>query len=159
MRNDALRLSARHRAWFYGAFAALWVSGVAWLALHWWVARHDADAMPDSSEPWLLNVHGAAAMLALILFGTLIPLHVRPGWRARRNRRTGATMVGVAGALMVTGYGLYYAGGESLRTLTRYVHDGVGTALPLVVAWHVWRGRRSRTLRRRTLAGTPVSEP
>lgn len=143
MRHEALRLSPRHRRWFHGVFAGLFLSGAAWLALRWWVSRGDPDAAPHPAQPWLMKVHGAAAMLALIVLGTLIPLHLRRGWRAGRNRFTGAGMVAVSGVLVVTGYGLYYAGGEQLRAYTSYVHSAIGLALPLVVIWHIRRGRQA----------------
>lgn len=143
MRREALRLSPRHRRWFYGAMTALYLSGAGWLLLHWLTTRADAEAPPHPAQPWLMKVHGAAAMLALVVLGTLIPLHIRRGWRAHRNRTTGAIMVGVTALLILTGSGLYYAGSEALRDATANIHDAVGLALPLIIVWHVVRGRRS----------------
>jgi hypothetical protein len=44
----------------------------------------------------------------------------------------------------VTGYGLYYAGGESLRAWTSWIHLAVGLALPLLLILHIWLGKRTR---------------
>lgn len=146
MRRENLRLSARHRAWFYGVFLLLFASGAAWLALHTWGAREtEFDTEPSRLEPVLLKTHGAAAMAALVLFGTLIPLHLRRGWRAHRNRFSGGTLTAFFLLLVATGYGLYYAAGETLRPTIIVAHDVVGLAFPLLVVWHIARGRRSRS--------------
>ncbi len=61
-----------------------------------------------------MKIHGAAAMAILVLVGMLLTGHVRFAWRARRNRGNGSLFLGTFGILTVTGYGLYYAGGESV---------------------------------------------
>lgn len=147
MRREALRLSPRHRRWFYGTTAVLFASGAGWLALHGWTARGDTDAPPHPLQPWLLKLHGAAAMLVLLVLGTLIPLHIRRGWRAATNRLTGAAMVAAAAILILTGYGLYYAGSDRLREFTAQVHDVLGLAAALALAWHIARGRSLRKRR------------
>src|SRR6516165_12743693 len=48
------------------------------------------------------------------------------------------------GILSVTGYGLYYAGGESLRAWTSWIHLAVGLALRLLLVVHIWLGKRTR---------------
>jgi len=58
------------------------------------------------------KVHGAAAMAILVLIGMLLSAHVRFAWRARRNPGNGSLFLGTFGILTITGYGLYYAGGE-----------------------------------------------
>jgi len=83
-------------------------------------------------------------MAALLLFGTLLPLHIRRGWRARVNRGTGVVMVAAFCLLIATGYGLYYAGGEQLRRATALAHDALGLGLPLLLVWHIVRGRAGR---------------
>jgi uncharacterized membrane protein YbhN (UPF0104 family) len=74
----------------------------------------------------------------------LLPYHVKFAWRAKRNRRTGSTLLIIFGFLILTGYRLYYAGDERLRAWTSDSHLYVGLALPLLIALHVWRGKKSR---------------
>lgn len=144
MRRDSLKLSSRHRRWFYFIFGVLFVSGSAWLALHQWgVTETEFGAQQNPAEPWLLRLHGAAAMATLVILGTMIPLHLRRGWRARRNRGTGVVITSVCVVLIASGYFLYYAGGETLRRAAVYGHDVLGLALPLIIIWHIFRGRRS----------------
>lgn len=144
MRRDSLKLSPRHRRWFYFVFGVLFVSGAAWLALHQWGATEtEFGVQQNSVEPWLLRLHGAAAMAALVILGTMIPLHLRRGWRAHRNRGTGIFITSACVVLIGSGYFLYYAGGETLRGIAVYAHDSLGLALPGIVIWHIFRGRRS----------------
>jgi cyanate permease len=92
----------------------------------------------------LLMLHGAAAMLMLVLFGSLMPFHVRVGWRRQRNRTTGTVMLAANVALIVTAFGLYYAGAERARDWASDLHIGIGFALPALLTLHVLRGRRRR---------------
>jgi hypothetical protein len=46
--------------------------------------------------------------------------------------------------LAVTGYLLYYAGGETARALASVAHWLPGLALPIAGGWHAVAGRRSR---------------
>jgi hypothetical protein len=91
-----------------------------------------------------MKIHGAAAMAILVLVGMLLNGHVRLAWGARRNRGNGSLFLGAFGLLTITGYGLYYVGGESLRAWTSWTHLAVGLALPLLLVLHIWLGKRTR---------------
>ena len=142
--RSALPIDPRFRLALYGAFAVLVLTGAAWLL---------ADSLKNSpeGETWqwisasLLMVHGGVAMVALVLLGALFPVHVRLGWRNRRNRITGPTMIGLNAVLIITAFGLYYFGSEALRPWTSNIHIAVGFALPAMTLVHVLRGRRSRS--------------
>jgi hypothetical protein len=92
----------------------------------------------------MLMLHGAAAMATLMLLGAIVPLHVRRAWRSGRNRLTGPLMVAANAALIVTAFGLYYAGSDTLRPWISDLHITVGVALPPALLVHVWLGRRTR---------------
>jgi hypothetical protein len=136
-----LRLSPHFRYAIYGAFAALFLSGVFWLL---------ADGLKDSPEGeiWqaisanLLMVHGGAAMLTLMLLGALVPVHGLRAWRAKKNRMTGAAMASLNGVLIVTAFGLYYLGSENVRPWLSTIHLAAGFALPLQLIAHIYFGRR-----------------
>jgi hypothetical protein len=139
-----LRLESGLRFGNYAVVATLTATGVIWLIA-------DTLKTPEDGEVWqliganTLMLHGLAAMIALILLGAMIPMHLRGFWRAGRNRISGAAMVGTNAVLAITAWGLYYAGSESLRTFVADVHIAVGIALPALVATHVVLGRRTRT--------------
>lgn len=142
MRRDGIQLSRRLRITFYAVFGALFLTGVGWWGLKLAADAHSED--PGTLQPWLLKGHGAAAMLSLFVLGILYPLHITRGWRAHRNRSTGAGLVAVSVLLILSGYLLYYSGGETTRTTASRVHTYVGLALPLIVVVHILRGRALR---------------
>lgn len=149
MRRNALQLSRRHKGALYTVTAIVFLTGAIWAWLHYF-ARHESEFGPEFSpaEPWLIKAHGAAAMAILVALGTLLPIHVKRGWQAGKNRLTGVGLLAFFGLLTLTGYGLYYSGGESLRAWTSLAHIWFGLALPGVLAWHVINGHRLRRLGR-----------
>ena len=90
-----------------------------------------------------MKLHGAAAMVALFLVGTLLNAHIRRALKARRNRGTGWAMIVVLAALVLSGYALYYIAGESDRPVWSTVHWIIGGTLPLLGVLHVVLGRKS----------------
>ena len=87
-------------------------------------------------------VHGGVAMITLLLLGGLFSIHIARAWRARLNRVSGSVMVFCNAVLIVTAFGLYYLGSETLRPLISDLHIVVGLALPFLLALHIWLGRR-----------------
>jgi hypothetical protein len=141
-RPDAIRLGSRHQGAVYGATAVLALSGIVWLVAHYFLSvEGEYGPQIHPLEPWMLKVHGAAAMATLIAYGSLLPVHVRRAWAIRRNILLGAGLVAVMLLLTVTGYLLYYAGGENTRPIISAVHWILGLAVPAVLAWHVVSGR------------------
>jgi hypothetical protein len=138
-----LRLDRAFRYALYAAFLVLFVTGAGWLL---------ADRMKDaaSGEAWqtaaadLLMAHGGAAMAILLLLGALVPLHVRPGWRMRKNRTTGTLMVTANGAFILTGFALYYAGVDVARAWASWIHTAIGLVFPILLLIHITIGRRWR---------------
>jgi len=139
-----LRLDVGLRFANYATFAALFVTGVIWLA---------ADQLKTSThgEMWqtvaanTLMVHGMIGMIALLLLGAMVPVHIWRSWRAGKNLISGSIMVAVNAVLIVTASGLYYAGSDLLRTFVADVHVAAGLALPALIVTHIVLGRRART--------------
>jgi len=145
MPRNRFTLGRGQRRWLHGSFAVLFLTGVVWWGLHrWGEVETEFGPQPHPLNPWLLRVHGAAAMVALVVFGTLLGGHVRNAWRAGRNRTTGAGMVAFCAVLAVSGYALYYAGSEGFRAAASLAHLGFGLALPVVLVVHIRSGRRAR---------------
>jgi len=138
-----VRLEPRFRWALYAAFAALTLTGAVWLLADWRKNPLEPDLWQDIA-PVMLMLHGGTAMVALLLLGALVPLHVRRAWRSGRNRLTGPVMVTVNSVLIVSAFGLYYAGSDTLRPWVSDLHIAVGLALPPALLLHVWLGRRSR---------------
>lgn len=122
------RLPLAQRILLYGSLLVLLLTGVAWEAL--------------SPGPWaavLMRVHGALAMLTLVLIGTLATQHIPAGWASLKNRWSGILLLGAMAWLVVSGYLLYYAGGESLRRVASQSHLWVGLAAGVMVGLHIRR--------------------
>ncbi len=138
-----MRLSRTHARWVYGIGAALFASGLGWLWDHYLFAGSAEFGEAHAAfEIWWLRLHGAAAMVGLVALGSLFPGHIARAWRARLNRRSGLSMLCIAGLLVVTGYGLYYAGDEETRPWISMVHWNVGLAAAVGLAVHMLLGKR-----------------
>ena len=139
------RLGNTQRRGLYAMFLLLLGSGLLWLGFHYFViAKTDFGDAHHPLEAWWLKLHGLAAMLALIGFGSLMPGHIRNAWQQRKNRGSGGTMAAVMTLLALTGYFLYYVGGEELRHFTSIAHWAIGLALMPLLILHIVLGRRSR---------------
>lgn len=141
MRHSHLSLPPRLRWAFYLAIAILFGTGAAW-----WLVQlaTDGEALTSGTRallPWLLKVHGAAAMFALVIVGVIYPLHITRGWRLRRNRFWGVVLSVATILLVATAYLLYYASGEGLRAAASSIHLWVGLFLPVIIVWHIRSGR------------------
>ena len=144
-----MRLDPVLRSLNYAVFAVLIATGAIWLVA-------DQFKASDNGEMWqtiaatMLMLHGTTAMAALVLFGMMVPLHIRLSWCTGRSRITGAAMVGMNAVLVVTASGLYYAGSDLLRALAADMHIAVGLALPALIVAHIAAGRRAKALARQT---------
>jgi cation transport ATPase len=142
-RPDSIRLKRGQKYFLYAVLALLFLSGLAWGYWNYLGSPGDFEA---SAKTWAMKIHGAAAMVILVLIGMLLSVHVRFAWRAHRNRANGSVFLSAFAILTITGYGLYYAGGERLRAWTSWIHLGVGLALPILLLIHIFLGRRTRRL-------------
>ena len=143
MKRRGLQLSRRHRWSIYIIGLALLITGLAWAWLHRLDEAGNAGGPWREFKPGLMKIHGFAALGFVLLLGTLLPVHVRHSWHARRNRANGAFFLSSVSILILTGYALYYLGDEKLRALCSDVHFWLGAAIPLLLIWHIWSGRRA----------------
>ncbi len=148
----SLRVGKARRRLLYILVIALLATGVWWLLIH---QSGNIDALPSPIEPWLMKVHGAAAMTFLFLSGTFLYTHMLNAWQQQRNRSAGALIAAVSLLIAISGYGLYYFNGDLLRELTEWLHWIAGFAMPVLLWWHIARGRRQRHERRKMLLFPP----
>jgi hypothetical protein len=140
-----IALGARHKRWLYAALVAVWVTGLAWVAIHFApVHGADADDARRGFEAWALRLHGAAAFGFLVAMGSMFTNHIPRAWYLRRNVGSGSSILGVATVLVVTGYALYYFATEESHAWLSVVHWSIGLAAIAVVPLHVWLGHRGR---------------
>ena len=141
-RPDRIRLRRFQRYFLYAVLAVVFLSGVAWA--YWNYLAASPGDFEMSAKAWAMKIHGAAAMAILVLVGMLLNEHVRLAWRARRNRPNGSVFLSAFAFLTITGYGLYYAGGERLRAWTSWIHLALGLVLPILLLIHIFLRRKTR---------------
>lgn len=135
-----LRLSFSFRYAIYAAFAVLLLTGAGWLVADW-QKDISGDEIWQQSIAYLLMAHGGTAMVTLVLLGALIPVHLLRAWRSRKNRISGSTMATFNAILIVTAFGLYYLGSETLRPWMSWIHIGAGFSLAFLFPLHIYLGR------------------
>ena len=123
---------------------ASFLSGVLiWRGVHLQETRSETSA-------WLRNcvvLHGVLNPFLCALFGYFLCDHIRLGWQLRANRISGFFMEACFAALILTGIGLYYSGGENMRAFFVGAHRVLGLAMPVCLAVHWIAGqRRARSI-------------
>lgn len=136
-------MSRRHRRWLYAAFAAVWVTGAAWLPVHYFLRTEgEYGPQPHVLEQPLIRAHGAAMLLALIAFGSLFSHHLPRGWRTTLRRRSGVINVAALTILILTGYALYYFRTDENGARLSAAHWVPGLLAPVAIVVHVMSRRR-----------------
>jgi hypothetical protein len=140
-----LRPEGWQRRCVYGVSAWLVATGVLWLLAHFLmrpVTEFGESVHP--LEPWSMKLHGAGAMFALFLFGSLMNGHIRHALKARRNLCSGWSMIAALLALTLSGYGLYYIASEHSRPVWSAAHWIIGLVFALLLIVHIaLAGRRT----------------
>jgi hypothetical protein len=123
----------------------LWLSGGAWLYFHYF-GQIEGDFGPEANplEAWLLRLHGFALIPALMGIGGLFIAHMPKGWNDVPQRNIGLALSMLLGVLIISGYLLYYLGGDSARSWTSIVHWSVGLGSPALFLWHYLRGKSTK---------------
>jgi len=125
--------------------ALLWVSGAAWLLLHYY-GQVEGEFGPETNplEPWFLRIHGLVLIPALLGFGGLFVTHMPKGWKNRYQRTIGIALTATFAILIISGYMLYYIGDEGLRDWTSIIHWVLGLSAPALFIWHYLHGHTKR---------------
>jgi hypothetical protein len=133
--------SPKLRGWHFQllvwSLLALWGTGATWLWLHHFRQVEGAfGPEPHPLEIWMLRLHGFFLIPALMMIGGVLVVHIGNAWRYRRKRGSGLTQAFLYLALILTGYGLYYAGDEVLREVASIAHWVIGLGAPVLFLWH-----------------------
>jgi len=143
VKRRGLQISRPHRLTLYAVSLVLLVSAGAWAWIHHLDETGRAGGALRRTNPWLLKTHGYAAVGFVLLLGTLIPVHIRHLWHARKNRIKGVLFLSAAALLTLSGYTLYYLGDEAWRNGTSQFHLWLGLAAPVLLFFHIRAGRRA----------------
>ena len=143
MKRWGLQIRQPLRRLLYVASSALFLSGVVWA----WIQHLDESGKAGSGllrmKTWLIAIHGFSAMTFVLLLGMILAGHVRRAWNARKNRSNGGFFLISVSLLALSGYALYYLGNEDWRNAASHFHLWLGIAAPVLLGWHIWRGRRA----------------
>lgn len=137
-----LRLEQWHRRLMYLMMTLLTATGLLWLLAHY-ALRVEGEFGPriHPLEIWSSKMHGLAAMLALFCLGSILNGHIRRGLKYRHNLATGYLMLVGMLWLSLSAWALYYLVNESNRSVISWLHFVPGVILPLLLLWHIRRGR------------------
>ena len=125
----------------YGVGALLWLSGAAWLVLHYVFPQASAfGPLPNPWEAPLMRAHGLVAVCGVFLIGWMTAAHVTARWSSDRNRRSGLTLALTALLLVFSGYALYYTTGTP-HDGAGLLHEVLGVLAPAAALTHWWRNR------------------
>lgn len=139
-------LTRRQKVAIYGVCAALWGSGASWLVFHFFLQRPGPfGPAPNPGERWLIALHGASAFAALWMGGWMWRAHVTPWWHMQKRRNSGNVLIGFGAALILSGYLLYYANDDALRSYTSTTHWLLGLAFAIPLLVHGVRSARHRS--------------
>lgn len=140
--------------WFVSALVGtlllMFASG-ALLALTTLVLRADWDLpwrLPGGARVPVAALHAAGGFALMLLMGALWSVHMRSGWRRRKQRISGTVLGVLLLLLAATAVALYYLGDDTLSNVAALVHLALGLALAVPFAWHWIRGRRTRRRQR-----------
>jgi hypothetical protein len=123
----------------------LWLSGVAWLVLHYLMATPgEFGATRHPLEAPVLLVHGLVAMLALFVLGWFTARHAVAA-RSGQRRASGWWLAIVTAVLVSAGCLQLFLVDEAARSVLSLVHEVLGAALVLPLLVH---GGRFSALRR-----------
>ncbi|MBL8023819.1 MAG: hypothetical protein JNK54_06000 [Elusimicrobia bacterium] len=127
------RLPLWQRVGLLSAVGGVWVTGVLWFWARYFGRREGPFGLESHwGEFSARAAHGFTALLFLVAVGSLVPFHFRTGWETGTKRLSSLSLALVTVILVLTGWGLYYAGGEVLRRTLSTTHNALGfLVLPL----------------------------
>lgn len=101
--------------------------------------------------PWRLSsdqhigvaaAHATLSFLMVGVIGALWSIHIRAGWKRRKNHHTGLSLVMFMLLLGITAIGIYYLGDEQAAMFSSVAHMLMGIVIPILLVIHVVIGRR-----------------
>lgn len=90
----------------------------------------------------ILAAHGIAAMLATLALGSVLPFHIKAGYKSKRQWWSGFSQLGFLAVLVISGALLYYGPGE-IRDGVISTHWIVGTLFFTIFVFHAFSKLRS----------------
>ena len=83
----------------------------------------------------VLAAHGIAAMIATLALGSVLPFHIKAGFKSKKKWWSGFSQLSFLAVLLISGALLYY-GPEEIRDSVIDLHWVVGLLFFTVFIWH-----------------------
>ncbi len=148
------RLARSLRVLVLGTMTGLWLSGAAWLGLHYLLAAPgEFGPVPHPLEAPVVRLHGIVGLGFLVLIGWIMPAHALRHLGTRQARPSGVALLVVAALLSISGFALFYVVDGGLRQGLAIPHEIVGLAALALVLPHVLGRSRGREADRTAAAG------
>jgi hypothetical protein len=90
----------------------------------------------------ILAAHGVAAILATLAIGSILPFHIKAGYKSRKQLWSGFSQLGILAALLISGALLYYGPGE-IRDFVIDIHWMMGLLFLTIFILHAFSRLRS----------------
>lgn len=103
--------------------------------------------LPSGWRSGVAGIHALLAYGALIVFGALLPLHIRHRLQRPEHRRTGIGLIVVTGLLALSALGIDYLGGDAWSAAASIVHAAVAVPAAALLGVHAALARRRRERR------------
>lgn len=100
------------------------------------------------SRQFTVAAHSVTAFAVIFAIGALWPVHMRAGWRTKRNHITGVGLGVLMGGLFISSIGVLYAGSEIGSLLSVAGHLVLGYLLLPFALKHMLKGIRLRKSKR-----------
>jgi hypothetical protein len=138
-------MSTALRRAIYSICTLLWLSGCAWLVMHFaFPTETDFGPAPNPWEPVILRIHGWSAVGGVFLLGWITAGHISDRWRRARNRVSGFSLAGFAVVLVLSGYALYYTT-DRFHDVAAILHEVLGVVAIAFALTHWLRNRAFRS--------------
>ena len=86
----------------------------------------------------ILAAHGVAAMLATLALGSVLPFHIKAGFKSKRQWWSGLSQLCFLATLLISGALLYY-GPEEIRDITVDTHWMTGALFFVIFLLHAFQ--------------------
>lgn len=142
---------ARWQLWLImGSGAILWITGAAWVLLHYFgEVQGEFGPETNPAQPWLLRVHGLVLIPAILVLGSLLVAHIPKGWNDKSQRIVGIGLTTFFAALVLSGYMLYYIGTDYIRDFSSVFHWAIGLLIPVIFLWHYSHRYANKKIRKK----------
>ena len=134
----------RLRYCVYLVFGGVWITGCAWLVLHWLFETPDEFGIARHPlESTMLWVHGVLSIAFAYLFGWIMARHASEAWQQQKRRVSGGLLTTVILALSFSGFVLFFLTDSNWQAQSARIHEILGLVVTLFAVEH-WRAVSGR---------------